>query len=69
MQKIGFIVAIVAGTNSNQVIKILKKIPSQSRYLVEEITLDMAPTMERIAKEAFPKATRVADRSRAKVSL
>ena len=62
MQKIGFIVAIVAGTNSDQVIKILKKIPLQSRYQVEEITLDMAPTMERIAKEAFPKATRVADR-------
>lgn len=60
--KRGTLVAMVAGTNSDQVIKILKKISTRERYGVEEITLDMAPTMERIAKEAFPKAVRVADR-------
>ncbi len=60
--KKGSIVAMVAGTNSDQVIKVLKKISTRARYRVQEITLDMAPTMERIAREAFPKATRVADR-------
>lgn len=58
----GTIVAMVAGTNSDRVIAVLKKISKPARYSVEEITLDMAPTMERIAREAFPKATRVADR-------
>ncbi len=60
--KKGAIVAMVAGTNSDRIIKVLKKIATRDRYGVKEITLDMAPTMERIAKEAFPKATRVADR-------
>jgi len=58
----GAIVAMIAGTNSDRVIAILKKISTRSRYSVKEITLDMAPTMERIAKKAFPKASRVADR-------
>jgi transposase len=58
----GSIVAMVAGTNSDLVIGVLQKISTSARYNVQEITLDMAPTMERIAKEAFPKATRVADR-------
>ena len=58
----GTLVAMVATTQSDQVIKVLKRISARTRYNVQEITLDMAPTMERIAKEAFPKATRVTDR-------
>lgn len=58
----GALVAMVATTQSDRVIEVLKKIPKRTRYSVKEITLDMAPTMERIAKKAFPKATRVADR-------
>lgn len=58
----GTLVAMVSGTVSDRVIEVLKRIPKRSRYAVEEITLDMAPTMERIAKEAFPKAVRVTDR-------
>ncbi|QMU66265.1 MAG: hypothetical protein GKR88_19575 [Flavobacteriaceae bacterium] len=60
--KRGSLVAIVATTQSERVIEVLRKIPSKDRYLVEEITLDMAPTMEKIAKKAFPKATQVTDR-------
>jgi len=60
--KRGSLVAIVATTQSERVIEVLKKIPSKDRYLVEEITLDMAATMEKIAKKAFPKATQVTDR-------
>jgi len=60
--KRGSLVAIVATTQSERVIEVLRKIPSKDRYLVEEITLDMAPTMEKIAKKAFPRATQVTDR-------
>jgi len=58
----GAIVAMVASTQSDRVIEVLKKIPKRARYSVQEITLDMAHTMERIAKESFPKATKVTDR-------
>ena len=60
--KRGTLVAIVATTQSDRVIEVLKKIPIEDRSLVEEITLDMAPTMEKIARKAFPKATQVTDR-------
>lgn len=60
--KTGSLVAIVATTQSERVIAVLKKIPLEDRYKVEEITLDMAPTMEKIARKSFPKATQVTDR-------
>ena len=60
--KKGSLVAIVATTQSDRVIEVLRKIPSKDRYLVEEITLDMASTMKKIARKAFPKATQVTDR-------
>ena len=60
--KQGSLVAIVATTQSDRVIEVLRKIPSKDRYLVEEITLDMASTMKKIARKAFPKATQVTDR-------
>lgn len=60
--KKGAIVAIVKGTNSDKVIEVLRKIPVKLRNKVEEITLDMAPTMEKIARYSFPKANHVTDR-------
>jgi transposase len=60
--KKGAIVAIVKGTNSEKVSQVLRKIPSAQRNKVKEITLDMAPTMEKIAKYSFPKANQVTDR-------
>lgn len=58
----GSIVAIVAGTKAEVVIEIIRKIPEAQRKKVTEITLDMAGSMEQIAKRCFPKATRVTDR-------
>jgi transposase len=60
--KAGSIIAIIAGTKAEQVIEHLLKIPSNKRYKVTEITLDMANVMKRIAKKCFPKATQVTDR-------
>jgi len=56
------IVAMVAGTSSEKIIEVLLKLPQRIRDRVEEITLDMAPSMNVIAKRCFPKATIVTDR-------
>jgi transposase len=58
----GSIVAIVAGTKSEAIIEIIRKIPEAQRKKVTEITLDMAGSMTMIAKRCFPRATRVTDR-------
>jgi len=60
--KKGAIVAIVNGTVSKNVIKILRQIPESERAIVKEITIDLAPTMNLIAKRSFPKAVIVSDR-------
>jgi transposase len=60
--KSGSIVAIVAGTGAEKVTEFLLKIPLRLRNKVEEITLDMAGSMNNIAKKCFPKAVLVTDR-------
>ena len=60
--KKGALIAMVKGTNSETVKNILLKIAVELREKVKEITLDMAPTMERIAKLSFTKAIMVTDR-------
>lgn len=60
--KTGTIVAIVAGTSSEKVIEVLKQLPLRLRNKVEEITLDMAGSMNLIAKRCFPNAVLVTDR-------
>lgn len=60
--KSGSIVAIVSGTSSEKVIRVLEKIPLKYRSKVEEITLDMAGSMNAIAQRCFPNATLVTDR-------
>ncbi|TXC74929.1 transposase, partial [Luteibaculum oceani] len=60
--KKGSIVAIVSGTSSEAIIPILEKMPLRLRKKVEEITLDMAGSMNQIAKKCFPNAVRVTDR-------
>ena len=60
--KKGALLAMVKGTISDQVIAILERIPYRLRKKVKEVTLDLAPTMERIARRAFPKARLVSDR-------
>src|SRR5690606_29629757 len=58
----GTLVAMVKGVESEKVIQILKKLPQSLRQKVKEITLDLAGSMERIARHCFPKARRVSDR-------
>lgn len=58
----GTIVAIIKGTKSEDIIKIINRIPVARRNIVKEITLDMAGSMNRIAEKCFPKATIVTDR-------
>lgn len=60
--KQGAIVAIVAGTQADSVIRIIRKIPEKFRNQVQEITLDMAANMNLIAERCFPKAKLVTDR-------
>jgi len=58
----GTLVAIIEGTDSEKVIKVLDKIPEEKRKSVEEITLDMANSMRKIVRSCFPGASRVIDR-------
>jgi transposase len=61
-EKKGTLVAMVKGTKSDDVLNVLYKIPIESRSLVKEITLDLAGSMNLIAKKAFPYASKVIDR-------
>lgn len=58
----GVLVAMVKGTKADDVIEVLKLIPSGLRRKVREITLDMAGSMNQIVKQCFPRATKVIDR-------
>ncbi|WLD25135.1 transposase [Flavobacterium dauae] len=60
--KKGSLVAIIAGTKTEQVIEHISKIDLKKRQAVIEITLDMANSMKLIAKKCFPKAVQVTDR-------
>ena len=60
--KKGSLVAIIEGTNADKIISIIEKTPDTALELVEEVTLDMAGSMNKIVKHCFPKATRVIDR-------
>lgn len=60
--KSGTIVAIIAGTSSEKVMEVLQRLPLRLRNKVEEITLDMAGSMNIIAKRCFPNAVLVTDR-------
>lgn len=56
------LVAVVAGTRSEDVIEVLQRIDEEARYAVEEVTLDLSDSMRKIVRTAFPKASRVIDR-------
>lgn len=60
--KKGVLVAMIKGTRAEDVVEALKIIPLSERRKVREITLDMAGSMGQIARQCFPKATRVIDR-------
>lgn len=58
----GSIIAIIKGTDVKTVCNVLLKMSRRRRFQVREISLDMAPNMELIAKTCFPAAKRVIDR-------
>lgn len=60
--KKGSIVAVVSGTKAEKIIEVLNRIPEKQRLQVKEITMDMAGSMEMIARRSFPAAMRVTDR-------
>lgn len=60
--KKGAIVAMVAGTKSEDVVSILNKIPVAKRNAVKEVTVDMANNMGLIVKRSFHHADSVIDR-------
>jgi transposase len=58
----GSLIAMVKGVKSDDVNKILIRIPEQQRKEVIEISIDMANSMEKIARDSFPHARVVTDR-------
>lgn len=58
----GTLVAVIEGTKSENVIKVLELIQRNKRLKVREVTTDLSPTMMLIARTVFPKATIVNDR-------
>lgn len=56
------LIAVVAGTKSEDVIAVLDKIDEAKRLAVEEITLDLSDSMRKIVRTSFPNAKRVIDR-------
>lgn len=60
--KKGALVAMIKGTKVEVVKAILLKLPRSVRYNLKEITLDMAPNMEKIALLCFPSYTLITDR-------
>lgn len=58
----GTLVAMIKGTQAENIIEVLKKIPERLRNKVQEVTLDMAPSMNLAVERCFRKAHRVTDR-------
>jgi len=59
----GCLVAVIKGTDSDRIKSLLiRKIPLEKRKIVEEVTLDMAASMEQIVSKTFTRATLVTDR-------
>lgn len=58
----GALVAMIKGTKAETVIEVLTRIPKPIRDKVQEITLDMAGSMNLVVKHCFGKATKVIDR-------
>lgn len=58
----GSIIAIIKGTDVKIVTSVLLRLPRRRRFQVREITHDMVPNMEQIARVCFPVARRVTDR-------
>lgn len=60
--KKGTLIAMVEGTKSSDITKVLLKLPQEVRDAVTEVTMDMAEWMEAAVKASFPNAKIVTDR-------
>lgn len=60
--KNGALVAMVEGTKSSAIARVLSAIPREKRNVVTEVTMDMAETMEVVTRTVFPRATITIDR-------
>lgn len=58
----GSLIAMVKGTQVEQVKAVLEKIPLDQRIEVQEVSVDLAANMGKIAREAFPYTSVVSDR-------
>lgn len=58
----GALVALMHGTNSEGIAQVLEKLDESKRLEVKEISMDLSPTMQRVARRCFEQATIVADR-------
>jgi transposase len=58
----GSLIAVVAGTKSEDVIEVPEKIPEEERAVVKEVPLDLSESMNRTVRRCFPEAFRVIDR-------
>lgn len=58
----GSIIAIIKGTRTEDVCRVLLQLSRRRRFQVREITLDMAANMAKIASRCFPVARQVIDR-------
>src|SRR5688572_18347649 len=58
----GSIVAMVKGTQAQDIIAVLSKLPEKLRHKVKEVTMDMAANMQLAIRRCFLKAERVIDR-------
>lgn len=52
----GTIIAMVRGTKSDDVIRILSQIPEEDRRKVKEVTMDLSESMRNIIEAVFPNA-------------
>ncbi len=56
------IVAMIKGTQAEQIITVLERVPLRKRNKVKEVTMDMAANMVKAIRRCFPDAKRVIDR-------
>ena len=58
----GCLVAIARGSKSDDIIDVFKRIPLERRLIVQEVTLDFSPSMDRAVRVCFPNARITTDR-------
>ena len=56
------LVAMIKGTMAEKTIEVINRIPQTLRSQLKEITLDMAGSMNLIARRCFPRVILVIDR-------